>query len=75
MTPRRVRRRIAVACAALVLAGAAYTLYPDHSTSAPPGPQHRERVPAPADDPVPCPTRSDGSAAPTASGCAYWQRS
>ncbi|GHE38955.1 hypothetical protein [Streptomyces vinaceus] len=75
MTPRRVRRGVAVGWIALVLAGAAYTLYLDDSTSAPRGPQHWERAPAPADEPVPCPTQSDGSVAPTASGCTYWRRS
>ncbi|MFK0237365.1 hypothetical protein [Streptomyces vinaceus] len=74
MTQRSVRRRVLVGWIALVLAGAAFTLYLDDSTSAPPRPQHWERAPAPADEPVPCPTQSDGSVAPTASGCTSWRR-
>ncbi|MFE5769620.1 hypothetical protein ACFQ7O_14825 [Streptomyces sp. NPDC056485] len=63
---------------ALVLAGAACTLYLKEPANSAPGPQHWERAPEPASEPgpepVPCPVRSDGGVAPTASGCSYWQR-
>jgi hypothetical protein len=74
VTARRVRRWAVVAWIALVLAGAAYTLHLGDSTNTGPGPQHWERGPDPTAEPVPCPTRSDGGVAPTARGCAYWQR-
>ncbi|MEV6579968.1 hypothetical protein AB0M92_17605 [Streptomyces sp. NPDC051582] len=72
--PRRVWRWAAVGWIALVLAGAACTLYLEEPTNATPGQQHWERAPAPRSEPVPCPVQSDGSVAPTARDCSYWQR-
>lgn len=75
MISRRVRLWTVAGWLALVLAGAACTLYLKEPASSTPGPQHWERVPEPASEPVPCPVRSDGGVAPTAGGCSYWQRS
>ncbi|MER6776169.1 MULTISPECIES: hypothetical protein [unclassified Streptomyces] len=71
---RLVRRRIAVAWIALVLAGGAYTLCLDDPTSTTPEPKRWERGPSPSDGPVACPTESGGGVAATARGCTYWQR-
>lgn len=73
--PRRVWRWVVAGWVAVVLAGGAYTLYLDDSTSPTPEPKRWERAPSPSDVPVPCPTTRTGEAAPTAHSCTHWQRS
>nr|WSW47733.1 hypothetical protein OG296_34100 [Streptomyces sp. NBC_01001] len=73
--PRRVWRRVVAGWVAVVVAGGAYTLYLDDSTSTTPEPKRWERGPSPSDAPLPCPTTRSGEAALTAASCSYWQRS
>ncbi len=70
---RAIRRWTVAGWAALVLAGAAATLYLEDRTTAPAAPQRWERPSSPANPPTPCPTPSPGSP-DTRHNCAYWER-